>query len=116
MSDEAKVDGGKVGTLVVNESWQEQWKRERDEQEAAFQFIPAEHVAHVKHKTRADWRIECKVKYAGIGKFPWSTVLFEVIVGARRDDLKQGRTGCESSYRAACLAALTVAKELADGE
>ena len=105
-----------VGEQSVTLTWRDVFKRERDEQEATFQFMPAEHVAHVAHKTRADLRVECKVKYAGIGKFPWSTVLFEVIVGARRDDLKQGRTGCESSYRAACLAALTVAKELADGE
>ena len=114
MSDEAKVDGGKVGTLVVNESRQEQWKRERDEQEAAFQFIPAEHVAHVKHRARADLRVEAKVTYATLGEFPWSAMMMQRL--GDREAMHTLRSGCEASYRAACLAALAAAKELADGE
>ena len=116
MSEIKVGDGvtGNVGTLVVNESWQKQWKREHDEQEAAFQFVPAEHVAHLKHKTRADLRVEAKVTYATIGKFPWLVMMMQRL--GDREAMHTLRSGCEDSYRAACLAALTAAKELADGE
>ena len=82
--------------------------------EAAFQFMPAEHVAHLKHKTRADLRVEAKVTYATIGKFPWSAMMMQQL--GDREAMHTLRSGCEDSYRVACLAALTAAKELADGE
>lgn len=116
MSEIKVGDGvtGSVGTLTVDEGWLLQSRREWDEQEAAFQFVPAEHVAHVKHKTRADLRVEAKVTYATIGKFPWSAMMMQRL--GDKEAMHTLRTGCEDSYRAACLVALNTAKELADGE
>lgn len=115
MSDE-KTDApvGHYTTLVVDEAWQKRWQREQDEQEAAFQFVPAEHVAHVKHKTRADLRVEANVRYAALGEFPWSVMMMQRL--GDYEAMHTLRTGCKDSYRAACLAALNAAKELADGE
>lgn len=115
MSDE-KTDAPRVhyATLTVDKAWQKQWQREQDEQEAAFQFVPAENVAHVKHKTRADLRVEAKVRYAALGEFPWSAMMMQRL--GENEAMHTLRTGCEDSYRAACLAALNAAKEIADGE
>jgi protein-L-isoaspartate O-methyltransferase len=118
MSEIKVGDGvtGKVVTLDANWSlnWHQHLQCERDEQEAAFQFVPAEHVAHLKHKTRADLRIEAKVRYETIGKFPWSAMMMQRL--GDREAMHTLRSGCEDSYRAACLAALTAAKDLANGE
>ncbi len=118
MSEVKVGDGvtGKVVTLDANWSlnWHKHMQRQLDEQEAAFQFVPAEHVAHVKHKTRADLRVEAKVRYAALGEFPWSAMMMQRL--GDREAMHTLRTGCEDSYRAACLAALNAAKELADGE
>ena len=104
--------GGQVVTLTVSDAIQKQWRREQDEQEAAFQFVTAERIAHVAHKTRADLRIEAKVRYAAIGKFPWSAMTMQRL--GEHEALHTLRSGCETSYRAACLAAYNAAKEMAD--
>jgi hypothetical protein len=104
--------GGKVVTLTVSEAWLQQLKREQDEQEAAFQFVPAEHVTHLAHKTRADLRVEAKVRYEAIGSFPWSAMMMQRL--GDREAMHTLRSACETSYRAACLAAYNAAKELAE--
>jgi hypothetical protein len=104
--------GGSVVTLTVSDALQRQWRREQDEQEAAFQFVPAEHVAHVAHKTRADLRVEAKVRYDAIGRFPWSAMTMQRL--GDHEAMHTLRSGCEISYRAACLAAYNTAKELAE--
>lgn len=113
MSDE-KTTAVLNGTESVTLTWREPFKRERDEQEAAFQFVPSEHVAHLAHKTRADLRVEAKVTYSTVGKFPWSVMMMQRL--GDYEAMHTLRSGCENSYRAACLAALNAAKELADGE
>jgi hypothetical protein len=104
--------GGKVVTLTVSEAWLQQLKREQDEQEAAFHFVTAEHVTHLAHKTRADLRIEAKVRYEAIGQFPWSAMMMQRL--GDREAMHTLRSGCETAYRAACLAAYNAAKELAE--
>jgi len=103
------------GEQSVTLTWRDVFKRERDEQEAMFQFMPAEHVAHVAHKTRADLRVECKVTWGAPDKFAWQSFLMQMF-GGPVDVFHTGKSGCESSYGAACLAAYTAAKELADGK
>ena len=104
--------GGSVVTLTVSNALQKQWRREQDEQEAAFQFVPAEHITHVAHKTRADLRVEARVRYETIGKFPWSAMMMQRL--GEHEAMHTLRSGCEDSYRAACLAAYNAAKEMAD--
>jgi hypothetical protein len=116
---EVKVGDGVTGKVVTLDAdwslnWHKHQQREWAEQEAAFQFVPAEHVAHLKHKTRADLRVEVKVTYATIGKFPWSAMMMQRL--GDYEAMHTLRSGCEDSYRAACLAALNAAKEIADGE
>jgi hypothetical protein len=104
--------GGSVVTLTVSDAFQRQWRREQDEQEAAFQFVPAEHVAHLAHKTRADLRVEAKVRYEAIGVFAWSAMTMQRL--GECEAMHTLRSGCEDSYRAACLAAYNAAKEMSD--
>lgn len=104
--------GGSVVTLTVNNTLQQLWIREQAEQEAMFQFFPAERVAHVAHKTRADLRVEAKVRYEAIGDFPWSAMMMQRL--GEHEAMHTLRSGCEDSYRAACLAAYNAAKELAE--
>ncbi len=112
MSDVGITGGGQVVTLTVSDAFQKQWRREQDEQEAAFQFVPAEHVTHLAHKTRADLRVEAKVRYEAIGKFPWSAMMMQRLGDC--EAMHTLRSGCETSYRTACLAAYNAAKELAE--
>ena len=104
--------GGSVVTLTISEAFQRQWRRELDEQEAAFQFVPAEHITHLAHTTRADLRVEAKVRYEAIGKFSWSAMMMQRL--GDHEAMHTLRSGCETAYRAACLAAYNAAKEMAD--
>ena len=96
----------------LSDDWSARIAKGMAESEAKRFFEPAEQVAHFRSVKHADWRLECRVRFAGVDRYEWTTLEFHEL--GREDVVRTRRDGHESTREAACLAAYTAAKEMAD--
>jgi len=95
------------------DDWSARIAKGMAESEAKRFFEPAEQVAHFRSVKREGVTLECKVRFAGVDLYEWTTLEFHEL--GRVGVVRTRRDGTETTREAACLAAYNAAKEMADG-
>ena len=95
----------------LSDDWSARIAKGMAESEAKRFFEPVEQVAHFRTVKREGVTLECKVRFAGVDLYEWTTL--EFYEHGRVGVLRTRRDGTETTREAACLAAYNAAKELA---
>jgi hypothetical protein len=94
------------------DDWSARIAKGMAESEAKRFFEPVEQVAHFRSVKRDDWRLECRVRFAGVDRYDWHVLRMQKL--GEYEAMHGMRSGHESTREAACLAAYNAAKEMAD--
>ncbi len=95
------------------DDWSARIAKGMAESEAKRFFEPAEQVAHFRSVKREGVTFECKVRFAGVDLYEWTTLEFHEL--GRVGVVRTRKDGTETTREGASRAAYNAAKEIADG-